>query len=49
MKKLKLRQNFVVALFSLYYDKQYIVDGFWMVGGPLIDPKYSTKMVEKRW
>ena len=27
-KKLKFKQIFVVALFSLYYDKQYIVDGF---------------------
>ena len=27
-KKLKFKQIFVVALFSLYYGKQYIVDGF---------------------
>ena len=27
------------ALFSAYYDKQYIVDGFWMMGVPLMDPK----------
>ena len=26
--KLKFKQVFVVAFFSLYYDKQYIVDGF---------------------
>ena len=27
-KKLKFKQIFVVALLSLYYDKQYNVDGF---------------------
>ena len=27
------------ALFTAYYDKQYIVDGFWMMGVPLMDPK----------
>ena len=35
-KKLKSKQS---ALFSVYYDKQYIVDGFWMIGVPLMDPK----------
>ena len=35
-KKLKFKHW---ALFSVYYDKQYIVDGFWMMGVPLMDPK----------
>ena len=33
----------LVALYSLYYYKQYIADVFWMVDGSLMDPKYSTK------
>ena len=35
-KKLKFKHW---ALFSVYYDKQYIVDGFWMMGVPLMDHK----------
>ena len=35
-KKLKFKHW---SLFSMYYDKQYIVDGFWMMGVPLMDPK----------
>ena len=35
-KKLKFKHW---ALFSAYYDKQYIVDGFLMMGVPLMDPK----------
>ena len=35
-KKLKFKHW---ALFSAYYDKQYIVDGFWMMAVPLMDPK----------
>ena len=47
-KKLKIKQIFVVALFSLYYDKQYIVDGFWEMGsvnGPQMDHQNDAK----RW
>ena len=44
-KKLKFKQ---FALFSVYYDKQYvvdkqyIVDGFLMMGVPLMDLKYTS-------
>ena len=34
-KKLKFKH----WAFSAYYDKQYIVDGFWMMGVPLMVPK----------
>ena len=31
------------ALFSLYYYKQHIAYGFWIVNVSLMDRKYSTK------
>ena len=43
MKKSNFQTRIWVALFSLYYYKQYIADGFWMVDVLLIDPEYPTK------
>ena len=48
--KLKFKQVFAVAFFSLYYDEQFIVDGFWMMvpvnRPPNIQPKWHKATVE---
>ena len=44
-KKLKFKH---LALFSVYYDKQYIVDGFWMMGVPFNGPQIVDQSDVKR-